>query len=80
MALIHKAVHGNIPGEDIRHCPGTLRQGHGLEPTNSNRDDSARMHVKSSNQPGLAELAGLKRALLHDTVHRDKEHLARHSS
>ena len=73
MALIHKAVHGDIPGEDIRHSPGILRQRHGLV-------DSARMHVKSSNHPGPAELAGLKRALLHDTVHRDREHLARHSS
>ena len=72
MTRMHKDV-----GEDL---PLHVTSKHSPEHTDSSKVDGAGMHVREQHAPGLAGLAGLERALLHDTLHRDREYPARHSS
>ena len=80
MALMHKDVGEDLPAGKHASWSGYITSKHSLEHTDSSKVDSAGMYVREQQSPGLAELVGLKRALLHDAVHRDMEHLARHSS
>ena len=63
MALTHKDVGEDLPAGILSSWSGHITSEQSLEHTDSDKVDSARMHVREQHAPGLAELAGLERAL-----------------
>ena len=76
MTRMHKDVGEDLPRGKHSSWSGHITSKHSPEHTDSSKVDGAGMHVREQHAPGLAELAGLERALLHETVHRDMEHEA----
>ena len=77
MTRMHKDVGEDLPLGKHSSWSGHVTSKHSPEHTDSSKVDGAGMHVREQHAPGLAGLAGLERALLHETVHRDMEHEAR---